>query len=57
VIEDVLLTTESAYVLAHFLENHEFYLIIVADHRNANLGNMRLISRLLTERVAKAMPK
>ncbi len=56
VIEDILLTTEDAYLLVRFLKDRGFYLGIVADRKTAQLGNMRLISKLIAERAAKAMP-
>ncbi|MCX7839110.1 MAG: DUF4388 domain-containing protein [Anaerolineae bacterium] len=57
VIEDILLTTEDAYVLARYLKDRGFYLSIVADRKTAQIGNMRLISKLFVERVAKVMPR
>ncbi len=56
VIEDILLTTEDAYLLVRFLKDRGFYLSIVADRKTAQLGNMRLIGKLIAERAAKAMP-
>lgn len=57
VIEDNLLTTEKAYLLIRYLENKSYYLGIAVDCTKANLGNLRLISRLYAERVAQAMPQ
>ena len=55
-VEDFLLTTERAYLLVRYLSDTKFYLGITADRRKANLGNMRLISRIYAERLSKAMP-
>lgn len=55
-VEDFLLTTERAYLLVRYLSDTNFYLGIIADQRTANLGNMRLISRIYAERLSKAMP-
>lgn len=57
VIEDILLTTEDAYLLVRFLKDRGFYLGIAADRKTAQVGNMRLISKLFAERVTKVMPK
>lgn len=54
-LEDNLTTTEHAYILMRFLPGKQYYLDIVADRRTGNLGNMRLMSRLYTERLARAM--
>ncbi len=55
-IEDILLTTEDAYLLVRFLKDRGFYLGIAAERKTAQVGNMRLISKLYAERVAKVMP-
>jgi predicted regulator of Ras-like GTPase activity (Roadblock/LC7/MglB family) len=55
-LEDVLMTTEEAYVLVRFLKDHNYYLGIAAERKTAQLGNMRLISKLYVDRVAKVMP-
>lgn len=57
VIEDILLTTEDAYLLVRYLKDRGFYLGIAADRKTAQVGNMRLISKLFVERVAKVMPR
>jgi predicted regulator of Ras-like GTPase activity (Roadblock/LC7/MglB family) len=57
VIEDILLTTEDAYLLVRFLKDRGFYLGIVADRKSGQVGNMRLISKLFAERIAKVMPR
>ncbi len=57
VIEDDLLTTESAYVLMRFLKDRGFYLGIAADRKTAKLGNMRLNSRIYADRITKVMPR
>lgn len=57
VLEDHLLTTERAYLLMRFLPGKEYYLGIAADIQKASLGNMRLVSKLYAERIAKAMPR
>lgn len=57
VMEDYLLTTDRAYLLVRFLgDRYDYYLGIIADRNSANLGNLRLNSRIYSERLAKAMP-
>lgn len=56
-LEDYLLTTNDAYVLLRFLEDKRYYLGLIADRRSANLGNMRLNSRVFAGRLDKLMPR
>ena len=56
-LEDSLLTTENAYVLVRYLEGKTYFLVILADRRTASLGNLRLMSRIYSERVSKAIPR
>jgi predicted regulator of Ras-like GTPase activity (Roadblock/LC7/MglB family) len=56
-LEDNLLTTEGAYVLMRYLPGKQYYVGVIADRKTGNLGNLRLISKLYCERLAKAMPK
>ncbi len=55
-VEDELLTTENAYVLIRMLRDRNYFLGLAADRKSAQLGNMRLISRLYAERASKALP-
>jgi predicted regulator of Ras-like GTPase activity (Roadblock/LC7/MglB family) len=55
-IEDNLTTTDDAYILMRFLPGQKYYLSIAAFKKTANLGNMRLFSKIYSERLAKAMP-
>jgi predicted regulator of Ras-like GTPase activity (Roadblock/LC7/MglB family) len=56
-VEDNLLTTEGAFVLMRYLPGKQYYMGVIADKKAGNLGNLRLISKLYCERLAKAMPK
>lgn len=56
-VEDNLLTTEGAYVLMRYLPGKQYYVGVIADKKAGNLGNLRLISRLYGDRLAKAMPR
>jgi predicted regulator of Ras-like GTPase activity (Roadblock/LC7/MglB family) len=56
-VEDNLLTTEGAYVLMRYLPGKQYYVGVIADRKGGNLGNLRLISKLYGDRLAKAMPK
>jgi len=56
-LEDNLLTTENAFILMRFLPGNQFFLILSAERKSGNLGNMRLLSKMYTERLMKAMPR
>jgi predicted regulator of Ras-like GTPase activity (Roadblock/LC7/MglB family) len=55
VVEDNLITTENAYMLMRFLPEKQYFLCIIVDRKTGNLGNMRLISKIYSERLSKAM--
>jgi predicted regulator of Ras-like GTPase activity (Roadblock/LC7/MglB family) len=55
-IEDNLTTTNDAYILMRFLPGKQYYLSIAANRKTANLGNMRLMSKIYSERLGKVMP-
>jgi predicted regulator of Ras-like GTPase activity (Roadblock/LC7/MglB family) len=55
VVEDNLTTTQNAYILIRHLPGKEYFLCIIADHRQGSLGNMRMISKLYTDRIAKLL--
>jgi len=55
-LEDNLTTTENAYILMRFLPGKQYFLGISTERKTANLGNMRLMSKMFVERLAKAMP-
>jgi predicted regulator of Ras-like GTPase activity (Roadblock/LC7/MglB family) len=56
-VEDNLLTTEGAYVLMRYLPGDQFYVGVITDRKTGNLGNLRLISKVFCDRLAKAMPR
>ncbi len=56
VLEDNLLTTEKSYILMRFLPGKEYFLAIAANRKEGNLGNLRLMSKMYTEQLSKAMP-
>jgi predicted regulator of Ras-like GTPase activity (Roadblock/LC7/MglB family) len=55
-LEDNLTTTAGTYVMMRFLPDRQYYLGLAVDRKTGNLGNMRLISKMFAERIAKAMP-
>lgn len=57
IVQDFLLTTEKTYTLIRYLSDNQYFLAIIGDRSKANLGNMRLISRLYADRLSKAMPR
>jgi len=56
-LEDNLLTTNKAYLLMTFLPDKTHFLGIIADRKTAVLGNLRLMSNIYAERIAKVMPR
>ena len=57
VMEDDLLTTESAYLLMRYLPDKKHFIGMAVDRKSGNLGNMRLISRMFADRIDKSMPR
>jgi predicted regulator of Ras-like GTPase activity (Roadblock/LC7/MglB family) len=55
-LEDNLTTTEKAYILMRFLPGKQYFLGISVERKSGNLGNMRLMSKMYTDKLAKAMP-
>lgn len=56
-VEDNLLTTDNAHILLRFLPGKNYFLGVTIDRKAGNLGNLRLMSKLYTDRIAKAMPR
>ncbi len=56
VLEDNLTTTANALLLMRFLPDKQYYLGLAVDRKAGNLGNMRLISKMYIDKIAKAMP-
>lgn len=56
ILEDNLLTTAKSYILMRFLPGKEYFLAIAANRKEGNLGNLRLMSKMYTEQLSKAMP-
>jgi predicted regulator of Ras-like GTPase activity (Roadblock/LC7/MglB family) len=55
-LEDSLITSEKSYFLMRFLPGKQQYLGIAVDRKTGNLGNIRLISKMYAEKIAKALP-
>lgn len=55
ITEDNLTTTSNAYILLRHLPGKEYFLCIIADQRQGSLGNMRMISKLYTDKIAKLL--
>lgn len=56
-LEDELITTSQNYILMRFMPGKQYFLGIAVDRKSSNLGNLRLMSRIYTERISKAMPR
>ena len=55
IVEDNLTTTENAYLLMRVLPDKQYFLILTVNRKTGNLGNMRLITKIFSERFSKAM--
>jgi len=56
VLEDNLLSTEKTYILKRFLPGKEYFLAIATSRKEGNLGNLRMMSKMYTDQLSKAMP-
>ncbi len=56
-LEDNLTVSDSLYSLMRFLPGKQYFLIVAADRKTGNPGNMRLMSKMYTDRLANAMPR
>jgi hypothetical protein len=52
---DDLLVTERDYLLVRFIGRDDFYLIIVAEKEKANLGTLRHLARVYSERLVSSL--
>lgn len=56
-VEDNLVTTEDAYILARFLGDDSYYLGVAVSKADASLGNLRLMTRQYADKLWDAIPK
>ncbi len=56
-LEDALMTTSDNLVLMKFLTGKTHYLDIIVDRKSANLGNVRLLCNVYSEKLARALPR
>ncbi len=56
-LEDELITTGQNYILMRFMPGKQYFLGVAVDRKSSSLGNLRLMSRIYTERLSKAMPR
>ncbi len=56
-LEDNLVTTRNAYIVARFLGDCSYYLGVAVDRQAATLGNLRLITQQYAEAIWNAIPK
>lgn len=56
-VDEDLLSTENAYLMLRFLSGKAYFLAVSVDRKVANLGNLRLMSRVYSERLSKALPR
>ncbi len=56
-LEDNLVTTRNAYIVARFLGDASYYLGVAVDRQAATLGNVRLMTQQYAEAIWNAIPK
>jgi predicted regulator of Ras-like GTPase activity (Roadblock/LC7/MglB family) len=54
-VEDNLTSTANAYILMRHLPGKEYFLTILADRRQGSLGNMRMISKLYSDKISRLL--
>ncbi len=54
-LDENLVTTENAYLMVKELPHHPYYLALVADRKNANIGNLRLMARMFIDKIEKSI--
>lgn len=55
-VEENLMTTENSYMLMRFLTQRNFFLLVDANRKTGNLGNLRMITKLYANRISEALP-
>jgi len=55
-IEEVI-TTQNSYAVCRFLVSHSYWLGILIDRKQGNLGSLQLVCEQFDERIYKAIPK
>ncbi len=56
-VEDNLVTTDISYILARFLGDGSYYLVVAVDRNMASLGNVRLMTRNFASDLWDAIPR
>ncbi len=56
IVQDNLTTTQMFYILMKHLPDKTHFLGLSADKKTANLGNMRLITKVYLDRISQAIP-
>jgi predicted regulator of Ras-like GTPase activity (Roadblock/LC7/MglB family) len=55
-VEENLLTAQHALLLMRFLPQRKYFLLVQADRKTGNLGNLRMITKVYATRIAESMP-
>ena len=50
------MTTENSFMLMRFLTQRKFFLLVDADRKTGNLGNLRMITKLYAVRISESLP-
>lgn len=56
-VSDNLVSTENSYLMMKYLSDKQYYVAVIADRKLANIGNLRLVVKLYTDRIAHVLKK
>ena len=56
-IEENLIDTEYVHVLMRFLPGKQYFLVLVTYRKTGKLGNMRMVSKSIVDRISKSIPR
>ncbi len=56
-VQDNLVTTQKSYIISRFIGDNSYYLLVIVDRVNGNLGNLRIVTRQFAKDIWDAVPK
>jgi len=58
IVEDVLFQTADYFLMSIVLPgDNQYFLTTIVDRKSGNIGNLRMVSKIYAERMAKVMPR
>lgn len=55
-VEENLLTGQHAFLMMRFLPQRKYFLLVQADRKTGNLGNLRMLTKVYANRISESMP-